>query len=241
MAKDFKIKYKHTLLGYLWAVAYPLIFAAILYIAFKNIVRIKVDNYGMFLIVGIFPWQWFANSSYLSARTLILNASIIKKIRFPKSMLPLSTVLIEMLHFLISWIVIIFFLFINNQDTFYWSWIYGFPLITFIQLVLMFGFGLAVSSLNVFFRDTERIVTLLITMLFYLTPVIYPLNMVPQSFRLFLLLNPLTGVVELWRAIFLEGSLSWEWLCFTTGYAFLALFLGSVIFMSLKGRFAEVL
>ena len=225
----------------MWAIGYPLMFAAILYVAFKNIIRIQVDNYGLFLIVGVFPWQWFANSIYLSAGTLILNASIIKKIMFPKSLLPLSTVLIEMLHFSISWLVIILFLFINNHPMFYFSWIYGIPLITAIQLMLIFGIGLVVSSLNVFFRDTERIMSIMITMLFYLTPVIFPLNMVPRTFLPFFLMNPMTGIIELWRALFMEGAVLWKWLGISAVYASVTLLGGSVLYRHLKSRFAEVL
>jgi len=229
------------MLGYVWAIAYPLVFAAILYIAFKNIIRIKVDNYGLFLIVGIFPWQWFANATYLSSRTLISNASIIKKIMFPKLLLPLSTVLIEMVHFAISWVVIIVFLFIYDQHLFYFSWIYGIPLIAAIQFVLILGIGLVVSSLNIFFRDTERIMGIMITMLFYLTPVIFPLNMVPEEFKPYFLLNPMTGIVELWRALFIEGFVLWRWLGISAVYATLSLLGGSVLYQRLKGRFAEAL
>lgn len=241
IGKDFKIKYKNTLLGYIWALGYPLAFATILYIAFKNIIRIKVDNYGLFLMVGIFPWQWFANATYLSSRSLITNATLIKKILFPRSLLPLSTVLIEMIHFILSWIVIIVFLFLNDQHLFYLSWLYGAPLITIIQLAMIYGVGLAVSSLNIFFRDMERIVSLLTTMLFYMTPVIFPLTLVPDSFKPYFLLNPMTGIIELWRTLFLEGILSWRWVGISAVYAVFFLLVGGLIFRSLKNRFAEVL
>ena len=241
IAKDFKIKYKNTLLGYIWAMGYPLAFASILYIAFKNIIRIKVDNYGLFLMVGIFPWQWFANATYLSSRSLITNATLIKKILFPRSLLPLSTVLIEMIHFILSWIVIIFFLFLNDQRLFYLSWLYGAPLITIIQLAMIYGVGLAVSSLNIFFRDMERIVSLLTTMLFYMTPVIFPLTLVPESYKPYFLLNPMTGLIELWRTLFLEGVIAWGWLALSAVYASLFLLVGGLVFRSLKNRFAEVL
>ena len=173
--------------------------------------------------------------------TLASNASIIKKIMFPKSLLPLSTVLIEMVHFAISWIVIIVFLFINKHHLFYFSWIYGVPLITALQLILIFGIGLVVSSLNIFFRDTERIINILVTMLFYLTPVIFPLNMVPETFKPYFLLNPMTGIVELWRALFLEGFVLWRWIGITAVYSTLSLLGGIVLYRRLKGRFAEVL
>lgn len=241
ISKDFKIKYKNTLLGYIWAIGYPLVFAAILYIAFQNIIRIELDNYGLFLIVGIFPWQWFANATYLSSIILISNASIIKKIMFPRLLLPLSTILIEMLHFIISWIVIIAFLFINDQPLFYFCWLYGVPLVAAIQLVMIYGVGLAASSLNIFFRDTERIINIAITMLFYLTPVIFPLKMVPERFKPYFLINPMTGIIELWRALFLEGSLLWKGIGISAVYAIVSLLIGSVIYCRLKSRFAEAL
>lgn len=241
IGKDFKVKYKNTLLGYIWALGYPLAFATILYIAFKNIIRIRVDNYGLFLMVGIFPWQWFANATYLSSKSLVTNATLIKKILFPRSLLPLSTVIIEMIHFILSWVVIIMFLFLNDQHLFYVSWLYGAPLITIIQLAMIYGVGLAVSSLNVFFRDMERIVSLLTTMLFYMTPVIFPLTLVPESFKPFFLLNPMTGIIELWRTLFLEGILAWRWVGISAAYATLFLLAGSLVFGSLKRRFAEVL
>ncbi|MGN5903477.1 O-antigen export ABC transporter permease RfbA, partial [Klebsiella pneumoniae] len=105
--KDLKVRYKSSMLGYLWSVANPLLFAMIYYFIFKLVMRVQIPNYTVFLITGLFPWQWFASSATNSLFSFIANAQIIKKTVFPRSVIPLSNVMMEGLHFLCTIPVIV--------------------------------------------------------------------------------------------------------------------------------------
>jgi len=100
--KELKVRYKNNVLGYLWSVANPLAFAFVFYIAFKTIMKIQMENFALFLIAGLFPWQWFANSISSTPTIFLSNASIIKKVNFPKNIIPLTIVLQDMIHFILS-------------------------------------------------------------------------------------------------------------------------------------------
>lgn len=238
--KEIKIRYRNSILGYLWSIAHPLAFAMIFYIAFKIVMKIDVENYTLFLITGLFPWQWFANSTNSSSGIFISNATLIKKLKFPFSVLPLTALLNDVIHFLFSIPVIAIFVILYNVPLKI-SWIYGIPLLILIQLILTYGLCLIISSINLFFRDMERLVILFTTLLFYFTPIIYPETMIPQSYQSLLKFNPLACLMINWRMLFLNGTLNIEYLILGLLYALLFLTIGYLIFRKLSYRFAEVL
>lgn len=238
--KEIKIRYRNSILGYLWSIAHPLAFAMIFYIAFKIVMKIDVENYTLFLITGLFPWQWFANSANSSSGIFLSNATLIKKLKFPSSVLPLTALLNDVFHFLFSIPVIAFFVILYSIPLKI-SWIYGIPLLLLIQLILTYGLCLTISSINLFFRDMERLVILFTTLLFYFTPIIYPETMIPQSYQSLLKFNPLACLMINWRMLFLNGTLNIEYLILGLLYALLILTIGYLIFRKLSYRFAEVL
>ncbi len=238
--KEIKIRYKNTFLGYLWSIANPLAFAFVFYIAFKVVMRIEMENYTLFLIAGLFPWQWFSNSINVSPLIFLGNASIIKKINFPRNIIPLATVLQDMLHFILSIPVIVIFLFIYRKSPSL-SWLYGIPLLLSIQLLLIYGLSLLISSLNLFFRDLEKLVTLLITFVFYFTPIIYPEKMIPERLRYLINLNPLAPLIICWRNIFLNGNIDSIYMAVSALFAIFAFTVGYAVYRKLSWKFAEVL
>lgn len=238
--KEIKIRYRNSILGYLWSVIHPLAFALVFYIAFKLIMKINVENYTVFLIAGLFPWQWFANSVNASAGIFIGNASLIKKLNFPKSVLPLSMLLSDTVHFTFSIPVIALFVAIYHIPV-KLSWIYGIPVLIIIQLLLTYGICLAISSINLFFRDMERIVLIFTTLLFYFTPIFYPESMVPSSYQSLIKLNPLACLMINWRNLFLNGAIDTTYLYLSLIYSVLSLVVGYALFRKLSIRFAEVL
>ncbi|MCS7279963.1 MAG: ABC transporter permease [Thermodesulfobacteriaceae bacterium] len=238
--KEMKIRYKSSFLGYIWSVAHPLAFALVFYIAFKVIMRINMEDYTLFLIAGLFPWQWFSNSVNTSAGIFLANASIIKKLNFPRNIVPLAMVLQDMIHFVFTIPVIIIFLFVYNKTPSL-SWLYGIPILLSIQLLIVYGTSLMVSSLNLFFRDLERLVAILVTLLFYFTPIIYSETMIPEKFRYLIYLNPVAPLIISWRSVFLSGTLNLFFLIISTLYALSVFFLGYGIYKKLSWRFAEVL
>jgi len=239
-AKEIKVKYKSSFLGYLWSLLHPLSMAVVFYFAFKFVMKIPVENFTLFLISGLFPWQWFSNSVASSASSLLANSSLIKKVNFPRYFIPLSLVLNDAFHFVVSLPVIIgFVLFYHVPIT--PSWIYGVPLLMITQFLITYGLSLMVSSINLFFRDMERLIMIGLNILFYLTPIIYDVSLVPEQFRNYFLFNPLFGVIEGWHNLFLKGFVDWKLYGISLIQSLAIFFIGFLVFKRLSWRFAEVL
>jgi lipopolysaccharide transport system permease protein len=237
--KEWIIKYKSTLLGYIWSIAHPLLLAVVFYVAFKVVVKVPIENYTLFLVVGLFPWQWFMNSVSVSTWSFVANAPLIKKTLFPKYLLPLSSSILDMLHFLISIPVILVILYMFNYSPFRIEWLYQIPLMILLQLALGFSFGLIFGTLNVFYRDIDRIVSLLLTLMMYLTPIFYKLDMVPKELKSYFYLNPMVAIIELWRMIFMDGVIDINLILITLAHIVVWLSIGIVVYKKLSLRFAE--
>lgn len=238
--KEIKVRYKSSFFGYIWSVAYPLAFSLVFFIAFKIVMKVPMENYTIFLLSGLFPWQWFSNSVLMSVNSFLANASLIKKVNFPKLVIPLVTVLNDLVHFVLSIPVLTIFLLyygINPSA----SWIYGIPLFCLSQFLITSGIALSVSSVNLFFRDLERLVAIATTLLFYITPIIYSEEMIPERLKAYLPFNPVALLIIGWRDLFLKGVVNFD-------YLFASILVGSTLFLfgysiyrKLNHRFAEVL
>ena len=238
--KEIKVRYKSSIFGYLWSIGHPLAFAFVFFIAFKVVMKIQMEDYALFLIAGLFPWQWFANSVNASPMVFLGNASIIKKVNFPRNIIPFTTVLQDMIHFILSIPVIVLFLFIYHKSPSL-TWIYGVPLLLGIQFLMIYGVSLMISSLNLFFRDLERLAVICTTLLFYFTPIIYPETMIPEKYKTLINLNPLAPLMISWRNLFLNGALELISLLVTLAYSITIFFFGYMVYKKLSWKFAEVL
>lgn len=238
--KELKVKYKRSFLGYLWSIANPLALAVVFFIAFKVVMRIQIQNYTLFLISGLFPWTWFANSVNSSATVFVANASLIKKVDFRRETLVIAAVLNDMIHFILSIPVIIIFLFLYGMRP-HLSWIIGIPALLIVQFSMTYGISIAIAAVNLFFRDIERIIYILTTLLFYVTPIIYSEDLVPEKFRRFILINPLSALMISWRNLFMKGSLDFGPIGLSVSYSAVVLVLGYLVFRKLRWRFLEVL
>lgn len=238
--KELKVRYKRSFLGYLWSIANPLALALVFFIAFKIFMKIPIENYTLFLIAGLFPWQWFLNSVNSSATVFIGNATLIKKMHFRHEVLVVATILNDMLHFLLSIPVIILFLFIYGMQPSI-MWLVGIPVLLIVQFIITMGFSLAVSALNLFFRDIERIVFIFTSLMFYMTPIIYSEEMVPAEYRTLILSNPLSILFISWRNLLMHGTLVVKDTVLALVYALIVFAIGYLVYRKLKWRFAEVL
>ena len=240
--KELKIRYKSSVLGYLWSVLNPLLLAFVFFTAFKLVMKVRVEDYVVFLISGLFAWQWIANSMQTSTVVLISNGSLIKKTVFPRALLPLSLVLNDAFHFIVSIPIIILFLIIYHKvGAMNFNWLYGIPILIILTFNITYGFTLIISSINVFFRDLERIIGLLIQLLFYLTPIIYSEQMIPKSLRWSLNLNPFSPLIISYRDLFLYGTFDWIDCLVALAYGLVILGIGNLVFIKLKNKFAEVI
>lgn len=238
--KELKVRYKNSYLGYLWSIVHPLAFAFVFFIAFKIFMRIQVEDYALFLIAGLFPWQWFANSVNFSPRVFLSNSNIVKKINFPRNILPLSSVIQDMIHFILSIPVIVLFVFIYHKSPTL-SWLYGVPVLLAIQFTIIYGVSLMVSSINLFFKDLERLIGIFMTLLFYFTPVLYPETMIPQRLKYLIYFNPLAPLMLSWKNLFLKGTMEPIYIMLSFAYSLIIFMLGYAVYKKLSWRFAEVL
>ena len=238
--KELRTRYKNLGLGYLWSLANPLAYSAVYYFVFKFVMKVKVDCFPLFLISALFPWQWFSNSVGVAWITYLGNAPLIKKVNFPRNLLPFVVSIQDMLHFLASVPIIFLFMGIYGKP-FSWWLIPGIPALALIQFAYTYSIGLAISSVNLFFRDLEKLIGVLMTFLFYLTPIVYSTDMVPEEYRAYTVLNPVAPLMMSWRLLFFEGRLDAGLIGMSLGYASVFLILSHLIYRKLVWRFAEVL
>ena len=237
--KEIKVRYKSTWLGYAWSIANPLAFALIYFIAFGMVMQVQIPQYSVFLIAGLFPWQWLANSINAAPTIFLGNSTLLRRVRFPRNLLLASTVLNDGIHFLLSIPIILAFLLIYHRVP-SWSWLIGIPLLVLAQGMMVYGLALALASLNLFFRDLERLTVLLVTFLFFLTPIAYSESMIPAQYRGLIYLNPVAPLFLSWQQLFLSGSLHGSFVAASYLYALMSLTLGTLVYRKLSWKFAEV-
>lgn len=238
--KEVKIRYKNNALGYLWSLANPLAYAIIFYFAFGIIFRFKMENYALFLICGLFPWQWLNNSSVTSANVFLGNSSLIKKAIFPRYIVPIASCLQEGFHFLMTIPVLFIFMTVFEVDI-NLILLWGVPLLLIVQFMMVVGLSLIIGTLNVFFRDINYIVQVSFQMLFYLTPILYPLSKIPEEYVGYMLLNPFMPIISCWQNLFFDGYLDLDYVLLALLYSTVLLVSGIIIYRRLSWKFAEAM
>jgi lipopolysaccharide transport system permease protein len=240
LGKEFKVRYKSTFVGYAWSVMHPLVLALIFFMLFHVVVKlVSVREYALYLIAGLFPWQWIANTATTAAFYFLGNSSLIKKVRFHRATLVLAGVLNESAHFVISIPVILgFMLYYGHAPRVEWLWML--PLLTLVQLVMTFGMGLLIATANLFFRDLERLVTLAMHLLFYATPIVYPAERVPPEYEWILFANPFASMVMCWQGLFYHANVPMVHLGMAVCWAALMLAVGLAVYAKNVWRFAEI-
>ncbi|ENM1950455.1 ABC transporter permease [Citrobacter braakii] len=240
--KEIKVRYKNSLFGWLWSVGHPLMFGAIYWLIFGQVMRVPIADYPLFLLCGLFPWQWITSCLSTAPALFFVNSAIIKKTTFPRIVLPITQVLTEGVHFLFTLPVLALFLLVSrtgSEPTFAWLW--GGALLFLVQFMLLTGLSCLLSSLTLFLRDLERFVQLGLMLLFYATPVLYSPEMVPARWQWLLNLNPLAPLILAWRELFMHGRLSGEHLLSMFVFSVVMLLVGYQVLRRLAPRFAEVL
>lgn len=238
--KEIKIRHKNSYLGYFWSLVNPFMLAIIFYFAFQMVAKVPVENYALFLISGLFVWQWIVNTLTVGSMLFVGNAGLIKKVNFPRSLLGIALVFSESFNFVFSIPVIAAFMWYYNVTPSL-NWLWGVPLLFVVTAIFLYGTALFIGTLNLFFRDLERLVGLLMTFLMYLTPVLYTVELMPEKLHWLLYANPFASFIIVWRQLFLTGVLDISFLCVAIFYAFTAFVLGSFVYHKLKYKFAELI
>lgn len=238
--KEIKIKYKNSYLGYVWSLANPLFMAIIFYFVFQVIARMQMENYALFLVTGLFVWTWVANTIQTSTMLFIGNGPLIKKVLFPRHFLAIALVISEGFNFFFSIPIIVgFMIYYDIYPTL--QWLIGIPLLFMITAVFIYGMSLLIGAINLFFRDIERIVMLIMTAIFYATPILYPVSMLPKGMEYILYVNPFTSFIIAWRDLMLENTWNLEFIGLAFVYALIAYFIGIFVYNKLQFKFAELL
>lgn len=238
--KEVTLKYKRTFLGILWSLLNPILLALVLYIAFKVFMRIKMENYTFFFLFALFPWNWFSASVTMSTGALVGNVNLIKRIRFPRHFLVLSTILGQFVNFIFALPIVVGFSYFYGEGP-GMNWLITIPILIIIQSIATIGICLVISMVNAYFRDMEYIVGVVITLLFWMTPIVYPLKMVPEAYRFYLAINPLTYLITAWRDLFMSNHIDWGSIGISSGSSLVLVLLGIIVFKRLGKRLDEVL
>lgn len=204
VAKEYKAKYKGTVFGFLWSLVVPLIMVGVYWFAFGYLMRAPIEDFPVYLLSGLLPWTFFSGSLMGGVSSITSNASLIKKIYFPREILPIATVLFNLVHFLLSFVILFPALAIFGRPMRLDLYLL-LPFILLVHLVLTVGVTLVVSAWNVFFRDVQHLLEVLLMAWFFMTPIIYSYGQVSGTLRGPLLvlyhLNPMVGVTEVYHAI----------------------------------------
>lgn len=236
--KELKLKYRNSALGFLWSFLNPIMLLIVYTFAFKYIIRVKTPNYTVNLLAALLPWQFFQAAVQGSTTSIISNSNLIKKIYFPRQIMPLSIIFSNFINFLIT-LVILFGAILVSNIKFSFT-IFLLPVILILLLIFSIGLSLILSSLNVKYRDVSHLVEVLFMVWFYLTPIVYVMETVPAQYRSFLLLNPLTAVIDSIRMVLIEGKVpSLLYMVIMVVWDIALLIIGDSIFRKTEVNFAE--
>jgi lipopolysaccharide transport system permease protein len=238
--KDFRSRYKAKALGRLWSIADPLVMITIYTVVFVHILQIAEPFYPIFLLLALSPYRFFSNSVSGAASAVSDNVQLVKKVSFPRVLLPLSVVLSHARHFFIE-LGLVGALFLYFPEAFHATWnLLWLPVVFAVELVATCGVALAVAALNVRYRDTQYILNSALLILYWLTPIFYAFRSVPPRFGRLLMWNPLVGVAEGYRSVLMHGSRPSFTLLGSAGLASLALLaIGVYLFRHFQNVFAD--
>ena len=198
--KEVRSKYKNSFLGVVWSFLNPLLQIVVYAIIFSLILKNKQENYAIFLCCGIIPWTFFSSAINKSAFTIIENGNIIKKVYFPREIIPISVVVAEAINFLISTIIILGFVIIGGIGI--TKYLLFYPIILITQYLVIISIAFVVSSICVYFRDLQHFIGIILQLLFYATPIVYSQDSIPGEYQWILKINPMTYIINAYRDIF---------------------------------------
>ncbi len=245
--RDFISVYKQTILGPVWFFVQPLLTTLTFTVIFGQLANISTDGIPqiLFYLAGITLWTYFADCLNNTSNTFIANAAIFGKVFFPRLVVPVSVLIsnliklgIQFLLFIIVWVYFVFFTQNNVKPQLQYVWL--FPLLILLMAGLGFGFGILVSSLTTKYRDLRFLVTFSVQLMMYASPIVYPLSITSGKLKTYLLLNPVTSVIEAFKFIFLgNGYLSFYALGYSALFMLVITGVGIVIFNKTEKSFMD--
>jgi len=243
--KELKVKYRGSVLGFLWSLLNPILTMLVYSFVFSIVLRGGVEEFAIFLLCALLPFNFLQNSVNYGTGSIVSNGNLVNKIYFPREILPLSVVFSNLVNYMFELIALFIVLAFLGYK--FYIFLYLLPILIIVQFFLVAGMTFLVSALNVFFRDLQHLMTIVMMVWFFGTPIIYPLAMVPERFQIyFKYINPMTIYSTYYRNIFYyvkfpenAGFPSVLETVTALGITMLVFFIGYFVFKKLEPRFAE--
>ena len=234
--KELKIRYKRSVLGFLWALLNPMLQCLVLTIVFSTLMKMQIEHYAIFILSMILPWTFFSQSLSYSAESIVGNGDLIKKVNMPKAVFPLAAVASNMINFLLSLIPLAIIV-VAMGHPFHGTWLL-LPVPILALTIFTTGATFFFATANVFYRDVAHILQVLLQVWFYVTPILYSVDFFPPSYRWIFRLNPLIFVMNDFRMSVYWGQLpSAQSIIASFVCALLAFFIGFAIFKRYQDSF----
>jgi lipopolysaccharide transport system permease protein len=238
--REIKARYKQSFVGYAWVLLNPLAQLAVYSFVFSMVFRFPAGGvaYPLFLFTALLPWTMFQNSISHATQSLVQNASLLRIVAFPREVIPYSVVFSKVIDFLFSLIVFLFFVVIFKANLHASAWIF-IPLFL-VQLVLTMGISLGLAVANLFYRDIQYLTNLVLMLWMYMTPVVYPLSMVPMRFLWLYKLNPMVGIIEGYRAALFGSPFEPTIIWWSAGVSAVIFIISFLLFKRAEKTFADI-
>lgn len=243
--RDIVSKYKQTILGPIWFVIQPVLTTLIFTVVFGNIANIPTDGipHVAFYLAGIVPWTYFSTCLTETSTTFTKNATIFGKVYFPRLAMPISVVMASVLTFVIQFLLlvgILIYFYVQGTPLSIGMEILLLPVLIILIAGLGLGFGIIISSLTTKYRDLTHLVRFGVQLWMYATPIIYPLSEIPEKYKMYVVANPMTPVVETFKTIMLGvGEVNYLSLLYSFGFMMVLLIGGVLIFNKIEGNFMD--
>lgn len=240
--RDIKVRYKQTVIGAAWSIIRPLLTMIVFTIVFSKVAGLKSPSnapYAILVYAAMLPWQFFSNALSESSGSLIGNANLITKVYFPRIIIPLSSVVVSFIDFIISFaVLLLLFGWYGYMPG--WQILY-LPLFIILTFMFSFGFGLLITTLNVKYRDFRYIIPFIIQFGLYISPVGFDSRIVPEKWKLLYNINPMVGIIDGFRWSLLNGSTTFNFasIYYSIVVTTLFMFLGVFLFRKFEKQMAD--
>jgi|CXWL01.1.fsa_nt_gi ABC-type polysaccharide/polyol phosphate export permease len=235
VARDLKVRYRRSTLGFLWTMLQPLLMMLVLQVAFAAVFRLNVENYAVYVLAGVLFWNFFSQTIVTSMNSLKGNAQLLKKLPLPCAVFPVATVIAGVVNMVLA-LVPLFAILVVTGHPLNWSLLF-LPVAILIAALFTLGAGLLLSPLAVFFHDTVELINVVLALLMYLTPIMYPLSIIPERWRWLVRLNPVRSILEVFRDPIYYGKVPpLSHLTVALGVAVAALAIGGYVFRKSADR-----
>ena len=239
--RDLRGRYKGSVLGFLWTLINPLFQLIIYTLVFSIILRSNIEDYYLFLFVALVPWSFFSASVHAGSFCVWSQKGMVNKIYFPRAVLPISHVISQLVNLLLSFIIVFFALILSGKEVNFGALLI-LPGIVVIEFVLALGIAFIVSALAVFFNDLMQILGILVMLWQFLTPVMYPIEDIPQHMQIYFKINPMTPIITAYRDVLYYAQIPEIGTLASAGlFSVIILVAGWLIFGKLERHFSEVL